>query len=104
MTPTTPSRRAGLSLNDLARQLAPHLRIISASQPIPLLREHNVLGIADDPEVGRRAVLLLEGVEHADDQLGTVVMGPAAAAPTTTRMTGRATSIRKESDVRYFLV
>ena len=34
--------------------------------------------IADDPEVGRRAVLALEGIEHADDQLGTVVMGAVA--------------------------
>ena len=75
MNPMTPSRHAGHSLTELARQLAPHLRIISASRPAPVLRDHNVLAIADDAEAGRRAVLALEGIEHADDQLGTVVMG-----------------------------
>jgi hypothetical protein len=40
-----------------------------------VLRDHNVLALASDAEVGRRAVLALEGIEHADDQLATVVMG-----------------------------
>ena len=53
MQPMSPSRHAGHSLNDVARQLAPHLRIISASRPTPLLRDHNVLAVAHDP--GRRA-------------------------------------------------
>ena len=75
MQPMSPSRHAGHSLNDVARQLAPHLRIISASRPTPLLRDHNVLAVAHDTESARRAVLALEAVEHADDQLGTVVMG-----------------------------
>lgn len=75
MQPMSPSRRAGHSLNDVARQLAPHLRIISASRPTPLLRDHNVVAIARDAESARRAVLALESIEHADDQLGTVVMG-----------------------------
>ena len=75
MNPMTPSRHAVHSLTELARQLAPHLRIISTSRPAPVLRDHNVLAIAGDAEAGRRAVLALEGIEHADDQLGTVVMG-----------------------------
>jgi hypothetical protein len=75
MNPMTSSRHAGHSITDVARQLAPHLRIISASRPAPVLLDHNVLALADDAEVGRRAVLALEGIEHADDQLGTVVMG-----------------------------
>jgi hypothetical protein len=62
------------TLNDVARRLAPHLRIISASQPAPTLRTHNVVALADSPELGRHAVLTLEGIEHRDDQLGTVVM------------------------------
>jgi hypothetical protein len=78
MNPMTSSRHAGHSLTALARQMAPHLRIISASRPAPVLRDHNVLAIATDAEVGRRAVLALEGIEHADDQLGTVVMGAVA--------------------------
>jgi hypothetical protein len=79
MTPMSAPRRTGHSLNDVARQLAPHLRIISASRPTPLLRDHNVIAIASDAEVGRRAVLALESIEHADDQLGTVVMGAVPA-------------------------
>jgi hypothetical protein len=80
MQPMSPSRRAGHSLNDVARQLAPHLRIISASRPTPLLRDHNILAVAHDTESARRAVLALEAVEPADDQLGTVVMGAVPGA------------------------
>jgi hypothetical protein len=69
------------SLNDIARRLAPHLRIISASRPTPVLRDHNVLALADDAEEARRAVLALEAVEHADEQLGTVVMGAVPGTP-----------------------
>jgi hypothetical protein len=71
----SPPRRTEHSLNDVARRLAPQLRIISASRPTPLLRDHNVIAIASDAETGRRAVLALEPIEHSDDQLGTVVMG-----------------------------
>jgi hypothetical protein len=78
MTPMRPSHHASHSLTEVARQLAPHLRIISSSRPAPVLRDHNVLAIARDAEAGRRAVLALEGIEHADDQLGTVVMGTVA--------------------------
>ncbi|HET9546608.1 MAG TPA: hypothetical protein VFO97_02175 [Desertimonas sp.] len=38
--------------------------------------------MAPDADTGRRAVLALESLEHADDQLGTVVMGSGEAAPT----------------------
>jgi hypothetical protein len=75
MNPMTSSRHAGHSITEVARQLAPHLRIVSASRPAPVLRDHNVLALSGDAEIGRRAVLALEGIEHADDQLGTVVMG-----------------------------
>ena len=78
----TPSRHSGASLDEVARRLAPNLRIISASQPTPLLRDHNVLFVARDADTGRRAVLALESLEHADDQLGTVVMGSGEAAQT----------------------
>jgi hypothetical protein len=78
MSPTPPSRDAAHSLTELATQLAPHLQIISASRPAPVLRDLNVVAIARDAEAGRKAVLALEGIEHADDQLGTVVMGTTA--------------------------
>jgi hypothetical protein len=68
-------RTTAHTLSDLARQFAPHLRIISASQPGPVLRTYNVIALADSAERGREAVLALEAVEHDDEQLGTVVMG-----------------------------
>jgi hypothetical protein len=80
MAPLSPPRRARHSLNDVARQIAPHLRIISASRPTPVLRNHNVIAVAENAEAGREAVLALESIETDDDKLGTVVMG---AAPTT---------------------
>jgi len=68
-------RTTAHTLNDVARQLAPHLRIIASSQPAPSLRTHNVIALAETAEHGRRAVLALEAVETDDERLGTVVMG-----------------------------
>jgi hypothetical protein len=81
MASQSPPRHAVHSLNDVARRLAPHLRIISASRPTPVLRDHNVLALTDDPEEARRAVLALEGIESADEQLGTVVMSAVPGTP-----------------------
>lgn len=74
----TPSATAH-TLSDVARRLAPRLRIISASQPTPALRTHNVIGVADTPELGREAILALESVEQSND-VGTVIMGAIEAA------------------------
>jgi hypothetical protein len=71
-------RTTAHTLNDVARQLAPHLRIISSSQPAPSLRTHNIIALAETAELGRRAVLALESIEHDDEHLGTVVMGTTA--------------------------
>jgi hypothetical protein len=46
------------------------------------LRTHKVIALADTPELGRRAVLALEPVEHDDEHLGTVVMGTTAPEST----------------------
>jgi hypothetical protein len=81
MIPASPSRHSLHSLNDVARRLAPHLRIISASRPTPVLRDRNVLALARDAEAGRRAVLALESIEPNDEQLGTVVMGAVPGTP-----------------------
>jgi hypothetical protein len=81
MSPESATGRAVHSLNDVARRLAPHLRIISASRPTPVLRDHNVLALADDAEAARRVVLALESIERADEQLGTVVMGAVPGTP-----------------------
>jgi hypothetical protein len=69
------------TLTEVARQLAPNLRIISASQPTPVLRTHNVIGIAESPDAARQAVLALEAIEADDEQLGTVVMATTEPEP-----------------------
>jgi hypothetical protein len=84
MPPMTPARHASHSLNDVARRLAPHLRIISASRPTPVLRNHNVLAVTESAAAGRHAVLALEAIEVDDDKLGTVVMGAASSTATDT--------------------
>ena len=63
------------SLTDVARELAPNLRVMSCSQPVPSLRAHNVVGVAHDADTARQAVLALERLEYDDGKLGTVVMG-----------------------------
>jgi hypothetical protein len=78
---TSAPRHAEHSLHDVARRIAPHLRIISASRPTPLLRDHNIIAVAVDEEAGRRAVLAVEGIETSDEKLGTVVMGAPSASP-----------------------
>jgi hypothetical protein len=82
MTPVSSPRHAGYGLNDVARWLAPQLRIVSASRPTPLLRDHNVLALTPDPETGRRLVLAVESIEHADEMLGTVVMSAVPSKAT----------------------
>jgi hypothetical protein len=62
------------SLHDVVRRVAPDLPIASSSQPVPVLRTHNVVALAETPEKGRDAVLALESLEYDDDKLGTVVM------------------------------
>jgi hypothetical protein len=62
------------SLTDVAHEIAPDLRIVSASQPVPKLRTHNVVALAGSAERARHAVLALERLEYDDDKLGTVVM------------------------------
>lgn len=83
MALTSAPHHAEHSLHDVARRIAPHLRIISASRPAPLLRDHNVIAVANDEEAGRRAVLAVEGIETSDEKLGTVVMGAPTASPGT---------------------
>lgn len=67
-------------LDEFARTLAPHLDIVSISQPVPALHARNVVLVTDTAEHARAAVLELEGFERDDAKLGTVVMGRAGDA------------------------
>jgi peroxiredoxin len=70
------------TLSDVARQVAPHLRVVSESQPASPLRTYNIVAYTHDSEAGRRAVVAVEGIEPADEQLGTVVMGAGSESAT----------------------
>jgi hypothetical protein len=60
----------------VARRIAPHLAVVSASQPVPPLRRYNLLVLAHSPEDARRLVLSLESLETDDDKLATIALGP----------------------------
>jgi len=88
---TDPSAHVGATLLDVARRVAPHLHVVSASQPVPPLRAHNVVALAETNEGSRSAVLALESLEADDAKLGTVVMSATetagdSSAPGTTGM------------------
>lgn len=58
------------------RHLAPHLEVVSVSQPEARLAHSNVVGLCPDVETAREAVLSLESIEDDDARLGLVVMAP----------------------------
>ena len=57
------------------------LRVVSISNPEPVLRRFNVLGIAGTTQDARRAVVALEGIEADDASIGVVVLGTEPAEP-----------------------
>jgi hypothetical protein len=64
------------TLSSVVRQWAPHLRVVSMSQPEPHLERLNVVATTSDPKVARDAVLDLEAAEGADARIGLVALGP----------------------------
>lgn len=77
--------RSAPTLEELAAAAAPHLEIVSVSQPTPVLRASNLLVLATSEDVGRRAVLELEGHEDDDARIGTVVMTTPGSRPISTQ-------------------
>ncbi len=76
-------RRDGgaLSLRDWVRIQAPHLDVVSASVPEPLLRRHNLVAVGADPALVRDTVRDWERIEAADGAVGTLVLGRAPDRP-----------------------
>ena len=82
---TPPVRR----LEDLARQAAPHLHIVSVSNPDPVFRRLNLVAVTSGEDVAREAVVALSADTDDDADIGVVVMsadpdraaGPATADP-----------------------
>ena len=64
------------TLTSVVTQWAPHLRVVSVSQPEPHLEQLNVVATTSDPKVARDAVLDLEAAEGDDARIGLVALGP----------------------------
>jgi hypothetical protein len=64
------------TLTSVVRRWAPHLRVVSVSNPEPHLERLNVVATTSDPEVARDAVLDLEAEEGDDARIGLVALGP----------------------------
>lgn len=62
-------------LTSLVRQWAPHLQIVSVSQPEPHLERFNVVATTSDADGARAAVVDLEAEEIDDARIGLVVLG-----------------------------
>src|SRR6187200_1924622 len=66
----------GKPLVSLVRQWAPHLHVVSVSNPEPHLQSSNVVATTSDAQAARAAVLELEGEKFQEAQIGLVVLGP----------------------------
>lgn len=66
-----------MHLSELARELRPHLHLVSVTQPDPLLARHNVVAQAESTERARNVVVGLENDLGAGARIGVVVMSDA---------------------------
>jgi hypothetical protein len=71
-TENTPN---GTTVVDWVVHQAPDMTIMSASDPRPLLREHNAVAVTTDVITGRAIVLEWERIEPRDDSVGFVALG-----------------------------
>jgi hypothetical protein len=63
------------TLTSVVRRWAPHLEVVSVSQPEPHLERLNVVATTSDPVVARDAVLDLEAAEGDGARIGLVALG-----------------------------
>lgn len=69
------------TMREWARRQAPHLDVVSASVPEPVLTGGTLVAVFDDSERARELVLTWERIEPADGGVGTVVLGVAPDRP-----------------------
>lgn len=66
---------------------APHLRVVSVSNPDPVFRRHNLIAVASHEDEARKLVISLESEEDSDSAIGVVIMsaspgdGPESTSP-----------------------
>lgn len=73
--------RPAVGMTAWARAQVPHLDVVSASVPEPLLLEHNLVAVGTHPDEVRDVVLAWERIEPADGAVGTVALGEAPDRP-----------------------
>jgi hypothetical protein len=69
------------TVGEWARRQAPHLDVVSASVPDPVLDGRTLIARFDESERARDLVLAWERIEPADGGVGTVVLGIAPDRP-----------------------
>ena len=62
------------TIQQLAHYVAPDLHVVSTSNPEPVLRRYNVVGLFDSTDDARKAVVALEGLERDDAAIGVTVL------------------------------
>lgn len=81
-----------VGLRDIAHVIAPDAEIASTSNPEPVLRAYNVVGIYHEEDNSRDAVLALESIDADDAAIGLVTLGhvehPTGIQPEDRRITG----------------
>jgi hypothetical protein len=70
---TSPQRPQ--TMTAMVKRWAPHLRLVSVSNPEPHLEQLNVVATTSDASVARAAVLDLEAEEGDDARIGLVALG-----------------------------
>ena len=68
-----------LTLRELVTESHPGARILTASQPVPVLGDANLVALFDDDAKARAAVQRLESVVADDARLGVVTFEPSTA-------------------------
>ncbi len=78
---TAPGAERPATLREWARTLAPHLDVVSASVPEPVLQPGDTVAIFRDADAARELVLAWERIEPADNSVGLVALGAAPDRP-----------------------
>lgn len=89
------------TIEQWARRQAPHLDVVSASVPQPVLEGPTLVAVFDDSERARELVLAWERIEPADGGVGTVVLG---LAPDRQSELDRDTGVDPEGVAKHALV
>jgi hypothetical protein len=69
---------AHASIRDLIFVVEPHLDVVAVSDPEPVLRAYNAVGVFPSRDEARHAVLAVENLDPHDTAVGMAVLGSSA--------------------------